>query len=99
MDFEEIKNKVKETLKNSKPIIQKLTEEKIIPAAKTFAYKILQKKTDVAINRLLALKEKALKETDETTKNNHLIGLKLGAEALIAIGEKLIQAGKYLLEG
>ena len=98
MNFDELKNKIKEKLRESKPIIQKLTEEKVIPAVKTFAYKILQKKSDVAINRLLALKEKALKETDETIKSNHLIGLTLGAEALIAIGEKLTQAGKYLLE-
>ena len=98
MDIKEFKKKIETVLLLSRPIIQKLVDEKVIPATKVFIYKILQKKADSAIKRLIVLKEKALNETNETKRNAHLIGLKLGAEALIAIGEKLITAGKELAE-
>jgi len=98
MDIATLKEQVKLILTLSKPAIQKLVDEKVIPALKTFAYKTLQKKADRLINNLVKLKEKAENETDEIKKSAHLIGLKLGAEAAISIGEKLVEAGKVLLE-
>ena len=46
MDMDNLKTQIKELLAVSKPFIQKLVDEKIIPAVKTFAYKTLQKKAD-----------------------------------------------------
>lgn len=98
MNITELKEKIKEILILSKPFIQKLVDEKIIPAVKAFAYKTLQKKADRIISNLVALKEKAENELDETKRKNHLLGLKLGAEAIIAIGNKLVEAGTILLK-
>lgn len=98
MDVNALKEQIKGILIISKPFIQKLVDEKVIPAIKTFAYKTLQKKADRVINNLVTLKGKAEAETNETKKAAHLIGLKLGAEAIVAIGEKLVEAGKILLE-
>lgn len=46
MDLSNLKAQIKEILLVSKPFIQKLVDEKIIPSVKTFAYRTLQKKAD-----------------------------------------------------
>ena len=98
MDMDNLKTQIKELLAVSKPFIQKLVDEKIIPAVKTFAYKTLQKKADRVVNNLVKLKEKAEAEPNTDKKAAHLLGFKLGAEAIIAIGNKLVEAGTILLE-
>lgn len=98
MDVVKLKEQVKQILILSKPFVQKLVDEKVIPAVKTFAYKTLQKKADRIINNLVTLKGKAENELNEDKRNAHLLGLRLGAEAIVAIGEKLVEAGKILLE-
>lgn len=98
MDVEKLKEQIKNILILSKPFIQKLVDEKIIPAVKTFAYKTLQKKADKIVNNLVKLKEKAEAETNPDKKAAHLLGFQLGAEAIIAIGNKLVESGTILLE-
>ena len=98
MDVAELTEQIKGLLTISKPFIQKLVDEKVIPAVKTFAYKTLQKKADRIINNLVTLKSKAENELNEDKRKAHLLGLKLGAEAIVAIGEKLVEAGTILLE-
>ena len=44
------------------------------------------------------VKEKAEAEPNADKKAAHLLGFKLGAEAIIAIGNKLVEAGTILLE-
>lgn len=98
MDLSNLKAQIKEILTLSKPFIQKLVDEKIIPTVKTFAYKTLQKKADRVVNSLVKLKEKAEAEENADKKAAHLLGFKLGAEAIVAIGNKLVEAGTILLE-
>ena len=59
MDIETLKEQITAILAATKPYIQKLVDEKIIPAIKTFAYKTLSKKADKVVNSLVKLKEKA----------------------------------------
>ena len=98
MDIETLKEQITTILAATKPYIQKLVDEKVIPAIKTFAYKTLSKKADKVVNSLVKLKEKAEAEEDEDKKAAHLLGFQLGAEAIIAIGNKLVEAGNTLLE-
>lgn len=98
MELANLKVQIKELLVVSKPFIQKLVDEKIIPSVKTFAYRTLQKKADNVIKNLVNLKEKAESEENADKKAAHLLGFKLGAEAIIAIGNKLVEAGTILLE-
>lgn len=98
MDITALKEQIKGILIISKPFVQKLVDEKVIPAVKTFAYRTLQKKADRVINNLVALKEKAEKEENAEKKAAHMLGFKLGAEAIIAIGNKLVEAGTALME-
>lgn len=98
MNTTALKEQIKGILTISKPFIQKLVDEKVIPTVKTFAYKTLQKKADRVISNLVKLKEKAETEENENKKAAHLLGFKLGAEAIVAIGNKLVEAGTVLLE-
>ena len=66
----------------SKPFVEKIIEEKIIPAAKTWIYTSLQKKKDRAINKLSILLVKYQNATDDTKKKSYKVGLDLGAERL-----------------
>ncbi len=98
MDLKVLKDNVKALLIASKPVINKLVEEKVIPAAKAYMYSGLQKRKDRIVNSLLKLLEKYKKETNEDKKAAHKIGLDLGIEAIEAIGNGLLDAAKELKE-
>ena len=74
------------------PVIQKLIESKVVPALKRKAYQRLDDFTNDRIEDLGNLVDKIKACEDERKKQAHLEGLKLGAEAIKAIGEKLTKA-------
>lgn len=83
-------------LEISRPIVKKIIDEKIIPAAKTWIYTSLQKKKDKAVNKLLVLVTKYNNETDETKKQAHKVGLDLGLNALKVIGTSMVEAAQKI---
>ncbi len=91
-----LKTIVAPILEISKPIVKKIIEEKIIPAAKTWIYTSLQKKKDKAVNKLLVLAAKYSEETDEVKKQTRKVGLDLGLNALEAIGTSMLEAAQKI---
>lgn len=96
IDFKMLKELFIPVLAISKPFVQKIVEEKIIPAIKTMIYTVLQKKKDRAVLKLLGLLAKYKNEENETKKAAHLTGLKLGISALKSIGESMIEAANQI---
>lgn len=78
IDVKQLKTKIKNLLVLTRPIVNKLLDEKVIPAAKVYMYSSLQKKKDRIVNSLLKLLEKYKNETDTDKKAAHKIGLDLG---------------------
>ena len=92
VEFKVLKERFLPVLALSKPIVQKIVDEKVIPAIKTLIYTILQKKKDREVIKLLDLLAKYKNEENEAKKATHLTGLKLGISALKSIGESMIEA-------
>lgn len=98
MDLKALKDNIKALLILTKPVVNKLIEEKVVPAAKAFMYSSLQKKKDRVVNSLLKLLEKYKTETNEDKKAAHKIGLELGIDAIDTIGKGLMDAAATLRE-
>ena len=74
------------------PIIKKLIESKVVPMIKRKAYQRLDDFTNDRIEDLSCLVEKINNCDDEIKRKAHLEGLRLGIEAIRAIGDKLLLA-------
>lgn len=96
INLNQIKAVLQPILLISKPFVEKIIEEKIIPAAKTWIYTSLQKKKDRAINKLSILLVKYQNATDDTKKKSYKVGLDLGADALLAIGKSMVEAAEKI---
>lgn len=80
------------------PIIQKLIDSAVVPILKRKAYERFDGFANDMIQDLTNLKTKSEQTDNPIKKAAHEEGLKLGADALKAIGEKLIKASEVLSE-
>ena len=96
MNKENLKNNLREIFKSSIPFLEKMAEEKIVPAIIKKSYELLSKKSQKVIEQLYNLLEK-IKTTENIEKRKaHLIGFKLGLDIIGALGKELNNAHEQL---
>lgn len=96
MNKEKLKNNLKKIFEISLPFLEKMTEEKIVPALTKKSYGILSKNSQKIIEKLEMLLEK-IKTTENIEKRKaHLIGFKLGLDIIGSIGKELTIAYEQL---
>lgn len=80
---------ISSTLTITKPILDKLIEDKAIPAAKVWVYKTIDSLKNAAVVSLLTLVSKFQKSDNEIKKSMYRIGIDLGTSALATIGKNM----------
>lgn len=96
MNKENLKNKPREIFKIVLPLLEKMAEEKIIPAIIKKSYNLLSKNSQTIIEQLDNLIEK-IKATENIEKRKaHLIEFKLGLDIIGALSKELANAHEQL---